>query len=305
MTKMTDTAATAAIGAATRELRLPVVRADAARLAEIAQRSQMSYLAFLAEVLTVEVDERAERRRQRRVTEARFPRIKRLSDFDLSAAPTVNPTALVTLASCAYLQAGEPIVLLGDSGTGKTHLLIGLGMAACEQGRRVRYATAAQLVNELVEAADERRLSRIVARYGRLDLLCLDELGYVQLDARGSELLFQILTEREEKASVALASNLPFSEWGTIIPDPRLVAAIVDRVTFNAHIIETGTDSYRLRTTRARTRRKQTSPNRPHPSPIPTRDSASTGHTEDGSTPSPRDRQGGAKTTEHGGANPA
>lgn len=255
-TKMTDTAAAAAIGAATRELRLPVVRADANRLAEIAQRSQQSYLAFLAEVLSAEVDERGERRRQRRVTEARFPRIKRLADFDLAAAPTVNATTISTLASCHYLEAGDPIVLLGDSGTGKSHLLIALGMAACEQGRRVRYVTAAQLVNELVEAADDRRLSRIVARYGRLDLLCLDELGYVQLDARGSELLFQILTEREEKASVAVASNLPFSEWGQIIPDPRLVAAIVDRVTFNAHIIETGTESYRLRTTKTRARRK-------------------------------------------------
>ena len=143
-------------------------------------------------------------------------------------------------------------MLLGDSGTGKSHLLIGLGLAACEHGRRVRYATAAQLVNELAEAADERRLSRIVARYGRLDLLCLDELGYVQLDTRGSELLFQILTEREEKSAIALASNLPFSEWGPVIPDPRLVAAIVDRVTFNAHILETGTHSYRLRSTRQR-----------------------------------------------------
>src|SRR5687767_1800790 len=104
--------------------------------------------------------------------------------------------------------------MLGDSGTGKSHLLIGLGMAACEQGRRVRYVTCAQLVNELVEAADERRLSRIVARYGRLDLLCLDELGYVQLDARGAELLFQVITEREERAAVACGSNLPFSEWG-------------------------------------------------------------------------------------------
>jgi DNA replication protein DnaC len=255
-TTMTDTAAAAAIGAATRELRLPVVRADAARLAEIAQRSQMSYLTFLAEVLSAEVDERQDRRRARRISEAKFPRVKRLADFDLAAAPAVNPATINTLAGGAYLDAGEPVVLLGDSGTGKSHLLIGLGIAACEQGRRVRYATAAQLVNELVEAADERRLSRIVARYGRIDLLCLDELGYVQLDGRGSELLFQILTEREEKASVALASNLPFSEWGQIIPDPRLVAAIVDRVTFNAHIIETGTDSFRLRTTKTRARRK-------------------------------------------------
>jgi DNA replication protein DnaC len=253
---MTDTAAIAAIGAATRELQLPQIRADATTLAETAQRQQSSYLAFLAEVLSVEVDNRIERRKQRRVSEAKFPRTKRLSEFDLAAAPSVNPATIATLANGSYLDAGEPVVLLGDSGTGKSHLLIGLGIAACEQGRRVRYVTTAQLVNELVEAADDRKLSRLVGRYGRLDLLCLDELGYVQLDARGAELLFQIVTEREEKASIITASNLPFSEWGSVIPDPRLVAAIVDRLTFHAHIIETGNDSYRLRSTRrARTRK--------------------------------------------------
>ena len=254
-TTISDTAAQAAIGAATRELRLPIVRNESVRLAELAQRGQHTYLGYLAEVLCAEIDERDVRRRQRLIKEARFPRIKRLADFDLGAAPTVNPATIAALAAGTYLDAGEPVVMLGDSGTGKTHLLLGLGYAACEQGRRVRYATTAQLVNELVEAADERRLSKIVARYGRLDLLCLDELGYVKLDTRGAELLFQILTEREERNSIALASNLPFSEWGTIIQDARLVAAIVDRVTFNAHIIETGTNSYRLRTTtRARRR---------------------------------------------------
>ena len=255
-TTMTDTAALASIGAATRELRLPVVRAEGAHMAEVAQRAQATYLAFLAEVLAAEGDERAERRRARRVHEARFPRLKRLADFDLAAAPSVNPATIATLAAGAYMDSGEPVVLLGDSGTGKSHLLIGLGVAACEQGRSVRYATCAQLVNELAEAVDDRRLSRLVARYGRVELLCLDEFGYVKLDTRGSELLFQILTEREEKSAVALASNLPFSEWGQVVPDPRLVAAIVDRVTFNAHIIETGTDSYRLRTTKARARKK-------------------------------------------------
>jgi len=252
MTKMTDTAAAASIGAATRELHLPTVRTESTRLAEMAQRSQSTYLGYLAEVLAAEVDDRSERRRQRRVHEARFPRIKRLADFDLSAAPGVNAATISMLASGAYLASGDPVVLLGDSGTGKSHLLIGLGMAACEQGRSVRYVTCAGLVNELAEAADERRLSRLVARYGRLDLLCLDELGYVQLDAKGAELLFQILTEREEKSSVATASNLPFSEWGQVVGDPRLVAAIVDRLTFNAHIIETGTDSFRLSSTKAK-----------------------------------------------------
>jgi DNA replication protein DnaC len=255
---MSDTAAQAAIGAAARELHLPTVRDEAVRLAEIALRERHSYLAFLAEVLATEIDERGARRRTRRITEARFPRLKRLADFDLSAAPTIQPAQLAALASGTYLDAGEPVVLLGDSGTGKSHLLIGLGLAACEQGRRVRYITTAKLINDLVEAADERVLSRVVARYGRLDLLLLDELGYVHIDPRGAELLFQIITEREEKASIGIGTNLPFSEWGSVFPDPRLVAAIIDRVTFHAHIIETGTQSYRLRTSTT-TRRKHTS----------------------------------------------
>jgi DNA replication protein DnaC len=252
MSTRSDDAALAAIGAATRELHLPTIRDDATRLAEIAVRERQTHLGYLAEVLTAEVDERAERRRVRRIAEAKFPRIKRLAEFNLDAVPSITPGQLAALASGAWIDAGEPVVLLGDSGTGKTHLLIGLGVVACEQGRRVRYATCAQLVNELVEAADERQLSRVVGRYGRLDLLLLDELGYVQIDPRGAELLFQIITEREERASIALGSNLPFSEWGTVVADPRLVAAIVDRVTFNAHILETGTQSYRLRTSRTR-----------------------------------------------------
>jgi DNA replication protein DnaC len=259
---VSDTAAQAAIGAAARELHLPTVRAEAAPLAEIAVRerqSHLSHLAFLSEVLCAEVDERSERRRTRRIADAKFPRIKRLSEFNIDAVPAIQPAHLATLAAGAYIDAGEPIVLLGDSGTGKTHLLIALGLAACEQGRRVRYITTAQLVNDLVEAADERQLSRVVARYGRLDLLLLDELGYVQTDPRGAELLFQIITEREERASIGIATNLPFSEWGSVFGDPRLVAAIVDRVTFNAHILETGTDSYRLRTSKTSTRRTQTS----------------------------------------------
>jgi DNA replication protein DnaC len=256
MTTVTDTAAQAAIGAAARELHLPTVRAEATRLAEIAARQRHTHLAYLAEILSAELDDRCARRRTRRIADAKFPRLKRLADFNADVVPSISPAQLARLATGAYIDAGEPVVLLGDSGTGKTHLLIGLGLAACEQGRRVRYATTAQLVNELAEAAGQRQLSRVVGRYGRLDLLLLDELGYVQIDPRGAELLFQIITEREERASIGIGTNLPFSEWGTVFPDPRLVAAIVDRVTFNAHILETGTQSYRLRTSKTTTTRK-------------------------------------------------
>jgi DNA replication protein DnaC len=259
MNAVSDTAAQAAIGAAARELKLPTVRAEAARLAGIAARERQSHLAFLAEVLSAELDDRCGRRRARRIAEAKFPRLKRLADFDADAVPAITPAQVAALASCAWIDAGEPVVLLGDSGTGKTHLLIGLGLAACEQGRRARYVTTAALVNELAEAADNRQLSRVVGRYGRIDVLLLDELGYVRIDPRGAELLFQIITEREERASIAIGTNLPFSEWGTVFPDPRLVAAIVDRVTFNAHILETGTQSYRLRTSKTTSRSRKPS----------------------------------------------
>jgi len=249
---LSEPAAEAAIGAACRALHLPTVRTEAGPLADAAAKERLTHRAYLAEVLSVEVDERDGRRRARRLNEARFPRLKRLEDFDLTAAPNINPATLAALAKGGWIDAGEPVVLIGDSGTGKSHLLIGLGVAAAETGRRVRYVTCAQLVNELAEAADDRVLTKVVGRYARLDLLLVDELGYVSVDPRGAELLFQVLTEREERASVAAASNHPFSEWGATFSDPRLAAAVVDRLTFHAHIIETGTDSYRLRTSKTK-----------------------------------------------------
>jgi DNA replication protein DnaC len=247
---LTEQAADAAIDSACRLLRLPTIRGQFPDLAEAAARDQMTYRGFLAELLMAECDDRARRRSERRIKAAAFPRDKSLRAFDFDANTNVDPAVVHTLASCDWVRKGVPLCLIGDSGTGKSHLLIALGTEAAMAGFRVRYVLATKLVNELVEAADDKMLVKTIGRYGRVDLLCIDELGYMELDKRGAELLFQVLTEREEKASVAIASNEAFSAWTKTFTDPRLCAAIVDRLTFGGNIIETGTDSYRLAKTR-------------------------------------------------------
>jgi DNA replication protein DnaC len=247
---LTEQAADAAIDSACRMLRLPTIRTQFPDLATAAAHEQMTYRGFLAELLMAECDDRARRRSERRIKAAGFPRQKALRDFDFDANPSIDPATIHTLASCEWIKKGEPLCLIGDSGTGKSHLLIALGTEAAMAGFRVKYVLATKLVNELVEAADDKQLTKTIARYGRVDMLAIDELGYMELDRRGAELLFQVLTEREEKASVAIASNESFGGWTKTFTDPRLCAAIVDRLTFGGNIIETGTDSYRLAHTR-------------------------------------------------------
>jgi DNA replication protein DnaC len=203
------------------------------------------------------------RRSERRIKAAQFPREKSLRAFDFDANPHIDPAVFHTLATCEWVKKGLPLCLIGDSGTGKSHLLIALGTEATMAGFRVRYTRAIKLVNELAEAADEKVLTKTIARYGRVDLLCIDELGYMELDRRVAELLFQVLTEREEKNSVAIASNESCGGWTKTFTDPRLCAAIVDRLTFGGNIIETGTDSYRLASARRRTT-LQADPSEPH-----------------------------------------
>lgn len=248
---ITEEAADAAIDQSCRMLRLPTIRARFTDTAETAAREQMSYRAFLADLLLAECEDRARRRSERRIKAAAFPRQKSLREFDYTANPNVDPAVINTLATSDWVRRGHPLCLIGDSGTGKSHLLIALGTEAAMAGYRVKYTLATKLANELAEAADELILSKTIARYGRFDLLCIDELGYMQLDRRGAELLFQVLTEREERASVAIASNESFSGWTKTFTEPLLCTAIVDRLTFNGTIIETGTDSYRLAHTRA------------------------------------------------------
>ncbi|MQW77186.1 AAA family ATPase [Nocardioides sp. dk4132] len=245
---MTEQAATAAVDQACRRLRLPTIRALVEEALMVAEKEQLTYAGFLAELLLAEVDDRDRRSTIRRVNAAGFPRPKLLADFEFDANTNINPATVHTLGTGEWVRKGQPLCLIGDSGTGKSHLLIALGTAAAaaEKGFRVKYTLATRLVNELVEAADEKQLARTIARYGRVDLLCIDELGYMELDRRGAEMLFQVLTEREERNSVAIASNESFSGWTKTFTDPRLCAAIVDRLTFNGTIIETGTNSYRL-----------------------------------------------------------
>jgi len=252
---LTEEAATTAIDQACRMLRLPTIRGQFPDLAEAASREQMSYRGFLAELLLSECDDRARRRSERRIKAAGFPREKSLRAFDYDANPNIDAATINTLATCEWVRKGHPLCLIGDSGTGKSHLLIALGTEAAMRGYRVKYVLATKLVNELVEAADEKVLAKTIARYGRVDLLCIDELGYMELDRRGAELLFQVLTEREEKNSVAIASNESFGGRTKTFTDPRLCAAIVDRITFGGNIIETGTDSYRLAHTKAQAER--------------------------------------------------
>jgi DNA replication protein DnaC len=237
---------------ACRELNLTALAPELDNLCTQAIQQRSSYPGFLADTLRVELDIRHERKRARRVHEARLPRVKTLEDFDLTANPNISTQTIAMLRDGTYIDKSEPVVFLGNSGTGKSHLLIAACLAAAENGKRVRYTTCAQLANELCEAKDDNHLSRVVTRYGKLDLLAIDELGYVHLDQQSAELLFQILTEREERASIAIASNAPFSEWTKTFTDPRLAAAVIDRITYKAHIIETGTTSYRLTTTTTR-----------------------------------------------------
>ncbi|MFE2500254.1 ATP-binding protein [Streptomyces scopuliridis] len=204
---LTEQAADAAIDSACRLLRLPSIRNEFSEIADRAVKDQMTYRGFLAELLMAECDDRSRRRSERRIKAAGFPREKSLRAFDFDANPNIDAATIHTLASCEWIKKSQPLCLIGDSGTGKSHMLIALGTEAAMKGYRVRYTLATKLVNELVEAADEKQLNKTIARYGRVD-----ELGYMELDRRGAELLFQVLTEREEKNSVAIASNKTFSK---------------------------------------------------------------------------------------------
>ncbi len=215
---------------------------------EAAAREGQSHVGYLEALLSAEMEEREGRAIARLLQEARLPRMKTLDAFEFDRSG-VTASQLRTLAEGNYIAKTEPILLVGEAGTGKTHLATGLCVAACRQHRRVRFATATALVNELVEAAQANQLSRALGRWERLDLICIDELGYVPLAETACELMFQVIADRAEKAAVIVTTNLPFSEWSQVILNSRLCKAPIDRLTDRAHIVITGTDSYRFRRT--------------------------------------------------------
>jgi len=242
------TAATEAlIEAHAAELKLPTVRRRFREFASDAVREQQTPIAYLAALLDAEHQERAERRERRRLLDARFPVLKHLEDFRFADNPSVPQATIAALAEGSWIDDRESIIFVGDSGTGKTMLATALAVCACQQGRRVRFTTLAGLANELQEAQSRKELARVVARYARIELLLCDELGYLALPDGAAELVFQVLSERHERASLIITTNLPFGEWTKVFPDPRLAKAVVDRLTHRAHIIDTGNESWRFR----------------------------------------------------------
>jgi DNA replication protein DnaC len=229
------------------ELKLPTVRRRFRALSEEALREQQTPVAYLAALLEAEMTERSERRERRRLIEARFPVMKRLEDFRFADNPKVPQATIAALAQGSWIDDRESVIFIGESGTGKTMLATALAVCACQQGRRVRFTTLAGLANELQEAESRRELARVVARYARTELVVLDELGYLALPEGAAELVFQVISERNERASLIVTTNLPFGEWTKVFPDPRLAKAVVDRITHRAHIIETGSESWRFR----------------------------------------------------------
>ena len=233
-------------------LRLPTFLREYDKLARECAAEGADYPRYLLRLSELELLDRERRATERRIKAAKFPVTKTLDTFDFPALPKLNKKLVLELARCEFLDRRENVLALGNSGTGKTHLALALGMAACQGGYRVRFTTAAALVNELLEARDERRLLRFQKQLAKQDLLIIDELGYVPLSKTGSELLFEIFSQRYEQGSTLVTSNLPFNEWTEILGSERMTGALLDRLTHHVHILEMNGHSFRLKQSKKR-----------------------------------------------------
>jgi len=231
-------------------LRLPTFLREYGKVARQCAEEKADFPRYLLRLCELELLDRERRATERRIRQSKFPVVKSLDSFDFLAIPSLNKALVLELARCEFLARKENLLLLGNSGTGKTHLALALGLAACQNGHRVRFITAAALVSELIEARDEKYLLRFQKQLAAYELLIVDELGFVPLSKTGAELLFEIFSQRYERASTLVTSNLPFDEWTEIFGSQRLTGALLDRLTHHVHILEMNGDSFRLKQSR-------------------------------------------------------
>ena len=233
-----------------KELKLPSFLREYGKMAAQCAAEGVDHPQYLLRLAELELIDRHQRMVQRRIRAAHFPAVKSLDTFDFPAIPSVNKALVMQLARCEYIQRRENVIAVGNSGTGKTHVALGLGLAACQRGMPVGFTTAAALVHELMEARDEKRLLNLQRQLSRLSLLAIDEQGFVPLSPTGAELLFEVLSQRYERGSILVTTNLPFDEWTEVFGSERLTGALLDRLTHHVHILEMHGDSYRLRHSR-------------------------------------------------------
>ncbi len=233
-------------------LKLPTFLREYDKMARQCAAEGADHTGYLLRLAELELIDRERRMVERRIREARFPAVKSLDSFDFAAIPSLNKMLVLELARCGYVGRRESVIALGNSGTGKSHIALGLGLAACQKGLSVGFTTAAGLVHELLEARDERRLLRLQKQLAGYKLLIIDELGYVPLSPTGAELLFEVFSQRYERGSVIVTSNLPFDEWTSVFGSERLTGALLDRLTHHVHILEMNGESYRLRHSKRR-----------------------------------------------------
>ena len=237
-----------------KQLRLPTVLREYDKVARECARDGVDHPRYLLRLLELELIDRERRLVERRIRQARFPATKSLDSFVFTAIPSLNKMLVLELARCEYILRRENIIALGNSGTGKSHVALGLGLAACQRGFSVVFTTAAQLVHQLMEARDEKRLLRLQRELQAAKLLIIDELGYVPLSPTGAELLFEVFSQRYEHGSTIVTSNLPFEEWTAVLGSERLTGALLDRLTHHVHILSMNGESYRLAHSTARRR---------------------------------------------------
>jgi DNA replication protein DnaC len=233
-------------------LKLPTFLREYDKLARQCAAEGIDHTGYLLRLCELELIDRERRLVERRIRQARFPATKSLDSFDFAALPSLNKMLVLELARCDYIARRENVIALGPSGTGKTHVALGLGLAACQRGLAVGFTTAAMLVHELLEARDEKRLLRLQKQLEAYRLLIIDELGYVPLSTTGAELLFETFSRRYERGAVIVTSNLPFDEWTSVFGAERLTGALLDRLTHHVHILELNGESYRLRHSKRR-----------------------------------------------------